>query len=197
MIVAGKDESSMLVFESERLLFRPLDHGDLALSLALWTDPEITKYVGGAQDKQTLISEHTKYMRRCAGGCIGVWTLTTLGSGEQIGTAILLPMPIEEIDTDWDLVVGEELPDCDIEVGYILKKSAWGMGYATEACLRLVQFGFENTDLQAIVATTDFDNLASQNVLKKSGFIFEGVRRSYAEDCPGFRITRSQWEGSS
>ncbi|MEM7216640.1 MAG: GNAT family N-acetyltransferase, partial [Pseudomonadota bacterium] len=163
------------------------------LSLELWTDPDITRFVGGARSEAELIEGHPLYMRRCALGCIGIWTLAIRESDEKIGTAILLPMPVEEDDTNWDMVAGEGLPDCEIEVGYILKKSAWGKGYATEACKRLIQFGFEATELEEIVASTDVDNSASQSVLLKSGMRSEGLRKSYAIMCPGFRITRTQW----
>jgi len=36
-----------LTFESERLLFRPLADTDLDVSMALLTDPDVIKYVGG------------------------------------------------------------------------------------------------------------------------------------------------------
>ena len=85
------------------------------------------------------------------------------------------------------------MPDCEVEVGYILKRSAWGKGYATESCRRLLKFAFEETPLEEIVAVTDPENTASQKVLRKSGLIEEGIRRAYATQCPGFRITRQQW----
>ena len=90
-------------------------------------------------------------------------------------------------------MVGDELPDCEIEIGFLLKPSAWGKGYATEACKRLLKFAFEETRLKEIVAVTDPENAASRNVLKKSGLIDEGLRPAYAAQCPGFRITRQQW----
>jgi RimJ/RimL family protein N-acetyltransferase len=105
----------------------------------------------------------------------------------------VLPLPIEEDDTDWDLVAGEDLPEGEIEVGYLLKQSAWGKGYATEACTRMLRFAFEQTALQEVVAVTDPENRASQKVLRKCGLIEEGLRRAYAAVCPGFRITRRQW----
>ncbi len=183
-----------LSFNSVRLQFSPLSDDDLQLGLELWTDPEITKFVGGPRTIEELTQDHHKYIRRCAGGAIGVWTLTPLGSDDQIGTCILLPMPIEEDDTDWDLVVGDGLPDAPIEVGYILKKSAWGKGYATEACTRMIDFGFENTELEEIVASIDRNNMASGNVLIKSGLKPAGDQLSYGEICPFFRITRDDWK---
>lgn len=182
-----------LTFKSERLLFRPLCDIDQALAIELWTDPEVTQYVGGTATETELRENHRKYMRRCARGVIGIWTLTRLDNNEQIGTAILLPMPEELDDTDWDLVVGDDLPDAQIEVGYILKKSAWGKGYATEACKKLVAFGFENSTLDEIVASIDYNNEASRNVLLKSGLQEAGEELSYGEICPFFRISRKLW----
>lgn len=182
-----------LTFKSERLLYRPLAQDDVELSVEIWSDPEITKYMGGAVSREELIADHHKYMRRCADGAIGVWTLTTLDEGEKIGTAILLPMPIQTDQTDWELLLGKGLPDALIEVGYALKKGAWGKGYATEACKALIDFGFLNTQLEEIVACTDARNLASGHVLMKSGLVREEDRLSYGEICPFFRITRAAW----
>lgn len=182
-----------LEFTSERLFLRPLSDVDLDFAIALLTDPEVAKYVGGVYTVEEVIEELPLVVRRCGGGCIGVWCVIDRETGEKLGTSVLLPMPIEEDDTNWDLVVGDEIPDCEIEIGYILKKSAWGKGYATEACARLMRFAFEETPLQELVATIDEENSASENVLKKTGFTFEGMGRAYAELIPIFRLTRQQW----
>ncbi|MEO0328358.1 MAG: GNAT family N-acetyltransferase [Pseudomonadota bacterium] len=182
-----------LEFNSTRLSFSPLSIDDLDMAIDLWTDPEIAKYVGGHRSEEHIREEHPLAMRRCAGGCIGIWTLTTKAENQKIGTAILLPMPVEEDDTNWDLVIGDDVPDGDIEIGYILKKEAWGKGYATEACKRLLRFAFEVSPLTELVASTDARNKASQNVLLKSGMLSLGLIRSYGENCPGFKITKEEW----
>ncbi len=191
---ARPDELIHLTFDSERLRFQPLGDEDLPFSVELWTNPEITKYVGGPSTEDVLRRDHSKFMRRCAGGVIGVWTLTTHDTNEKIGTAILLPMPVELDDTDWDLVVGDDLPDAQVEVGYILKKSAWGKGFATEACIKIIDFGFKHSKLEEIVASIDRENTASKNVLMKSGMTDEGEAMSYGEICPYFRITPEAWK---
>ena len=182
-----------LVLKSERLLLRPLAEGDLDLSLDLLTDPAVMKYAGKARSREQLVRQMPLSLRCCAGGAIGIWCVTDPPSGERLGTAVLLPLPIETEDINWDLLAGEDLPEGDIEIGYLLKKSAWGRGYATEACKRLLRFAFEETPLQEVVAVTDPDNAASQNVLRKCGLHSEGLRRAYREQIPGFRITRAQW----
>jgi ribosomal-protein-alanine N-acetyltransferase len=161
--------------------------------LETFTDPEVMKFVADVRDEETLAAEMKSHIRRGAGGRIGVWCVLQRETGEKLGTSVLLPMPIEEHDTDWSLLQEDRYPDADIEVGYILKRSAWGNGYATEACRRLVQFAFEETELDEIVAVTDPRNAASKKVLRKSGLRDEGSRRAYAGECSAFRISRQQW----
>lgn len=182
-----------LTFTSERLSFRPLADTDMDVAIAMLTDPAVMKYVGETRTKDQVIESSLTETKRCAGGCIGIWCVSDQMTDEKLGTGLFLPMPIDEDDTNWDLVVGDEIPDCEIEIGYILKRSAWGNGYATEISKRLLKFAFEETPLEEVVAVTDVDNIASQNVLDKSGFNREGVRRAYATQCEAFRITRRQW----
>jgi RimJ/RimL family protein N-acetyltransferase len=56
-----------------------------------------------------------------------------------------------------------------------------------------LKFAFEESPLEEVVATIHEDNAASQKVLEKSGLINQGMVRAYADDIPGFRITRHQW----
>ena len=83
-----------------------------------------------------------------------------------------------------------------VEIGWRLDKNYWSNGYATEASRRLLQFAFEDSPLQEVVATFDDENFASRNVLTKAGFIDRGRRRSYGADGTYFRITREEWLSS-
>ena len=102
-------------------------------------------------------------------------------------------MPIEKDDTDFNLVIPGQMPDDHVEIGYFLKRTAWGKGYATEACKRLLKLAFEETPLLEVVSTFEVENVASRNVLKKAGFVDRGTRRCYGEEGPDFRITRDEW----
>jgi RimJ/RimL family protein N-acetyltransferase len=182
-----------LELETDRLLLRPLVEDDLDLALEMFTDPEVMKYVADISDEATLAAEMKASVKRGAGGRIGVWCVLRRETGEKLGTSVLLPLPIETRDTDWSLLREDGYPDGDIEVGYILRRSAWGNGYATEACRRLVRFAFEETELDEIVAVTDPRNAVSKKVLRKCGLRDEGSRRAYADECSAFRISRQQW----
>lgn len=182
-----------LELETQRLLLRPLTLNDEDLGVELFTDPEVMRYVAEVETSASVRTGMPKYVRRCGGGCIGIWVIVDRVTGEKMGTGVLLPLPIVSDDTDWDLIEGPELPDAEIEVGYILKQSAWGKGYATEVASRLLRFAFEETPLDEVVAVTDPDNAASRHVLQKCGMTFRGMRRAYAGECTDFYITRKQW----
>ena len=181
-----------LVLETDRLVLRPLEEGDVDLCVTLYTDPEVMKFIREPRTAAQVEEKMPLFCRRAGG--IGVWCVADKANDEKLGTAVLLPLPVEEHDLDWSLLSGDGLPDAEIEVGYILRQQAWGRGIATEACKRLLKFGFEDVLLDEIVAVTDPDNLASQNVLRKCGLVYKGTRRAYRhDDLPDYRLKREAW----
>ena len=59
------------------------------------------------------------------------------------------------------------------EIGYMLLPEYHGKGIITEAIKETVKYGFEIMKLHSIEAVIDPENLASESVLQKSGFIKE------------------------
>jgi [ribosomal protein S5]-alanine N-acetyltransferase len=59
-------------------------------------------------------------------------------------------------------------------IGYFIDKQQEGRGFATEAVQSLVYWMQSNPTLISIYADTPEDNIASQKVLQKSGFMLEG-----------------------
>lgn len=85
------------------------------------------------------------------------------------------------------------------EIGYTLARSAWGQGYAVEAVEALVEHLWEWPGLTRIHATLHPDNVASAQVLERTGFRFEGrTRLSYwvedeNSDDAIYGMTRTDW----
>jgi len=189
------DDSAMeLNLSSERLSLNPLQKNDLDLCLEMFTDTAVVKYADGLMSEAAIRQEMPNWTKRGGDGCIGVWCVSDSMSGEKYGSVALLPIPIEEDDTDFSLVVPGTMPDGDIEIGYFLKRSAWGRGYATETCRRVLRFAFQETSLPEVVATFEEENSASRNVLEKAGFADRGTMRCYGEEGPNYRITRDEWK---
>lgn len=72
------------------------------------------------------------------------------------------------------LIHDKNSSESDVELGYILKKEFWGIGYATEACKNLIEFGFSKLNLKRIIASCNKDNYSSIKILKKVGMKLVG-----------------------
>lgn len=79
------------------------------------------------------------------------------------------------------------------ELGYWLGKSYWGQGYMREALPLVIRFAFEELDLKMLVATTNTDNLRSQDVLNDMGFTYMGDFTPL-EDKPHGTPQVTSWE---
>ncbi|MDJ0711832.1 MAG: GNAT family N-acetyltransferase [Woeseiaceae bacterium] len=182
-----------LALTTERLLLTPFSDAEINMAIDMFTDPEVLRYAGGAMSEDDIRGQMNNWTRRGGNGCVGIWCIKDRETAERFGSVALLPMPIESKDTDYTLVEPDTWPDNDIEVGYFLRRSAWGNGYATEGCRRIVRFAFQESPLAEIVATFDTGNAASRRVLEKSGFVNHGTRRCYGEDGVDYRISRDDW----
>lgn len=60
------------------------------------------------------------------------------------------------------------------EIGYALLPSFWNKGYMSESILSIIDFGLKHTDIHSVVANLHPDNIASEKVLLKAGFVKEG-----------------------
>src|SRR5947207_614398 len=97
-------------------------------------------------------------------------------------------------------VVGVDWRQADApEVGYWLGVEHWGKGFATEAARAVIDFTFEEFDIEQLIAGARVTNPASRNILEKCGFQWSGVElhrfvalgSSTPVDC--FRLSRSVW----
>ncbi|GAA4491980.1 GNAT family N-acetyltransferase [Actinoallomurus oryzae] len=91
--------------------------------------------------------------------------------------------------------------DGDIELGYRLRRPAWGKGYATEGSRALIHKGFTELGVDRVVAETMTVNAGSRRVLEKAGLKLvrmrtvrttEGTEHGVAE----YALTRADWEGN-
>jgi len=86
----------------------------------------------------------------------GNWGVLPEGEQEIVGWAGLQYLPELE----------------ETEVGLLLDCPFWGKGYATEAALASLDFGFERFHLDHIIALVHPDNLASRRVIEKCGMSY-------------------------
>ena len=87
-----------------------------------------------------------------------------------------------------------------IELGYFINKNYWNNGYTTEALKRVIEFAFEENNVYRIKTGCIKENIGSEKVMQKNGFIKEGELREYIyhdgkiKDRVQYRLLRSEWK---
>jgi RimJ/RimL family protein N-acetyltransferase len=159
---------------TDRLDLRPFGRTDVDEAFETYGDPLVMRYVGhGVVGKpagvERMLDEYIAHQIRHG---FSVWAVIERTTGTLIGDAGLFTRP-----------------DGDVELGYTLRHSAWGCGYATEAAGAWVQAAFGELGLDALVAQTDLPNTRSARVLEKLGFRSAGTRMAYGREHRVFRVS--------
>lgn len=80
----------------------------------------------------------------------------------------------------------------EIEAGYLLRTSCWGLGYATEVLGALLEWGQNNIDAEYIIAFAPVDHAASQRVMQKCGMVHYKNDLSHEVECCFYRISNAK-----
>ena len=154
----------MAEIRTERLVMRGWRESDLAPWAAMNADPEVRQYVGPLLTFEQAAAWALNFQDDLDRYGFGFWALEVRASGEFIGFTGLG-------------IVDGEMPVTGIEIGWRLARPAWGRGYATEAALAAMDYGFGVMGLPEIVAVAMARNLRSQAVMRRIG-----MTRDPAED---------------
>lgn len=145
--------------ETERLVIRSLEVADASPLAAIWSDPDVTRHMGGPRDFADIREGLEEDARAGAQAEIDLWPVVEKSSGRVIGHCGFL-----EKDVDGQ---------AEIELIYVLASDSWGKGYATEASSALRDYGFHQLGLRRVIALIDPENLVSARVAEKIGMEFE------------------------
>ena len=84
----------------------------------------------------------------------------------------------------------------ETEVGYLLGRSYWGKGYATEAAMASLQYGFEHFNFAEIIALVHPENAASLRVAKKCGMAVIERKVYWGLELVRHRLLKDEWRSS-
>ncbi|MBB1140159.1 GNAT family N-acetyltransferase [Myroides sp. WP-1] len=146
--------------ETERLILRQTELSDANVIFEMRACAEVMKYI--PVPLATKVSETEDYIQSLQERmenkeCIN-WTITLKETGEMIGTIGFYRMKLQHYRT---------------EIGYMFLPQFYGKGYASEAVLRLLDFGFSTLRFHSIEAVIYPDNIGSIRVVEKCGFVRE------------------------
>jgi RimJ/RimL family protein N-acetyltransferase len=145
--------------ETERLILRRFTADDVGILVDLDSDPEVMRYLSGGpptpreEIEGGILPAWLNYYTRFEG--YGFWAAIEKVTGEFIGWFHLRPQSGHPPDQP--------------ELGYRLRRSAWGKGYGSEGSRALLAKAFTELGAERVFATTYQDNLASRRVMEKVG----------------------------
>jgi RimJ/RimL family protein N-acetyltransferase len=186
--------------ETERLILRRFTADDVDNLVSLDGDPVVMRYITGGPPtpRETLEHDHLPYYLGCYERYegYGFWAVIEKASGEFLGWFHFRP--------------AEGAPEDEPELGYRLRRSAWGKGYGTEGARALIRKGFTELGVRRVVAFAYQENVASTRVMEKAGMRLVRTFRLTPEqlqeylgvtdpslfdgDDVEYAITKEEWE---
>ncbi len=112
----------------------------------------------------------------------GAWAMVEKETEQIVGTLLLKQLPDNE---------GK--PTQDYEVGWHLRKASWGKGYATEAGIAAIDYGFNVLKLPVIYVVVRPENHASIRVAQRLAMMHMGrTHKYYGVELELFKLDAEQ-----
>lgn len=149
----------MIIAETERLILRTLELEDIGTIMSIWGDEEVMKYSGGAGTRERELGALRFYLKLQEEKGYSPYAVIMKETREMVG------------------VCGFNPPDGEyIELMYHFAGKHWGIGLASESSSACIEYARNSLKAEKLAAYTDPENIASQNVLLKSGFVCMGSK---------------------
>jgi [ribosomal protein S5]-alanine N-acetyltransferase len=145
---------------TERLWLRPIEPADRGALHALWTAPEVRRFLWDDRviDLATVDGVIERSVARFAAEGFGHFALRESAAGPLRGTCGL----------------HRYTPTAEPELLYSLAPSCWGRGFATEATRAVIADAFARLALPRVLARADVPNRASVRVMERLGMRYVG-----------------------
>lgn len=151
------------ILEGETVRLRPVEERDLPHFVRWLADPELTRWLAAIGEPPTLEDEYDWWHDRRSDPDSILWAIET-SDGHLVGT------------TELRLTLRAERAELGIAIH---DKTQWGKGLGTEAARLVVDYAFEELDLNRVELTTDEENARAIRCYEKVGFVREGLLRRH------------------
>lgn len=145
------------MIETERLLLREWRESDRDAWAQLNADPEVMEFFPATLDRTASDAAFDRFSARLTERGWGLWAVEH--DGGFLGFTGLNPVGF---DAGFAPAT---------EIGWRLRREAWGHGFATEAARAAVGFAFEQLALHELVSFTTVANARSRAVMERLGMV--------------------------
>ena len=162
--------------ETERLLLRRPQDGDLDAYAELFADPGVARYTGGVT-KSRAESQRTleRMIRHWDDHGIGLFSAVREEDDQVLGRVGFLVWDAES----WrHAMLRPPRGKTETEIGWTLGRAYWGRGYATEAATAVRDWALRELGLPRLIS------LSSAATTRQSAWPGSSARRSSAKVCP-------------
>lgn len=172
--------------ESKRLKFEILNQDYFNEWLPLFNEPDVAIFLG--MDTSLTPRQHCeewfkKSLGRYDKETGGMNVLIDKTTGKMVGQCGLLIQDIE--GQQW------------MEIGYSILPAYWGLGYASEAAKKCMDFAFENNFTDEIISMVHVDNIGSETVARKNGMqLFKHIADYKGQPVNIFKINKTEYLAS-
>lgn len=173
----GETIIAAMQLETDRLLLRIPEPRDIDAYARFFADPEVVRYVSGRTRTRGETAVGVERMRRhWERHEIGLFSVVRKEDEQLLGRAGFLLWDA----TRWLNALQNDLDEpLETEIGWTFGREFWGNGYATEAALAALRWGFGELGLRRVISLIQRGNVASVRVAEKLGELLE------QEDVPG------------
>jgi len=148
-----------VVAETHRLRLREWGEGDGERFYSIMNKPAVMRHLGGVQDRPGWDAAVERLMGYQRDFGHTFWLVERKSDGELLGFCGL-----KRVNSP-----GGERLGGQFEIGWRLRESAWGQGYAKEAAIASLDLAFDHLDAPHVVALTIAANVESQGLMKRLG----------------------------
>ena len=156
----------MVILETKRLTLRHLEMSDLDSLYRLYCDSQTRAHFPDGTLTFAETKEELEWFLRGHPDKpdLGLWATVERGTGAFLGRCGLLPWTIDR--------------QPEVELAYLIDRSRWGEGLATEAAHGIIKHSRDELGLKRLICLIMPGNAASAAVAIKVGMVFE---REYTE----------------
>lgn len=147
------------MIETDRLILRGWRDSDVAPFHAMCNDPEVMRYLGPPMSREVAEESAARQNGFLASHGYCFWAVERKADGAFLGFCGLKPGP------EGTPIHGK------VEIGWRLRREAWGAGYAREAAEASIAWGWANTGAGDILAMTNIGNVRSWGLMERLGMV--------------------------